>query len=121
MSVQVPSASDLSTVQSLLLSIWNKRPDLQKAFPEVATGNYKALAKWAYNTKPNVNLSNVETHPEFTPYISVLNYLMLGSPQPTTPPVVVPSPVVNPPVVTSSMGWLPLLLIGGLLLFGDKK
>src|SRR5438128_5778270 len=36
-----------SYLNSVLLSIWRERSDLQKAYPEVAEGNFNNLMDWA--------------------------------------------------------------------------
>src|SRR5438128_7966305 len=43
----IPPGKVPSYLNDILLSIWNERSDLQKAYPEVAEGNFNNLMDWA--------------------------------------------------------------------------
>src|SRR5207302_624006 len=43
------SGASFPVSDSILLSIWNQRPDLQKTFPEAVQGNLTGMKEWATN------------------------------------------------------------------------
>src|SRR5439155_6886685 len=50
LSLLIPSGKSPSYLDSVLVSIWKERKDLQKAYPEAAKGNLTKLKNWATTT-----------------------------------------------------------------------